>query len=132
MGVDRVDARDVADCAVNALTEPGHDGETYSLHGPDLLTANDMARVYSKYVGRDVRYAGNDLDVWVQHVKNVMPEWLYRDNRIMYKFFQDHGMVASKGDLEKQLKLLGHQPRAFENFAQELAEEWKSSLIYAA
>jgi uncharacterized protein YbjT (DUF2867 family) len=132
IGVNRVDVRDIADCAVNALTKPGFEGQTYAIHGPDSLTGNDIARTYSRYIGRDVRYGGNDLDAWVQQVKNIMPDWFVRDLRVMYKFFQDHGMIADKADLEKQQKLLDHTPRSFDDFAKEVAGEWKVAPARAA
>lgn len=132
IGMNRIDLRDVADCAVNALTESGHEGLTYNLHGPDSLNGNDMARIYSSYTGRDVRYGGNDLDAWVQRVKNVMPEWLYRDLRVMYKYFQDHGMIAREADLERQRLILRHQPRSFDDFAREIASTWREEPARAA
>ena len=132
IGLNRVDVRDIADCAVNALTKRGFEGQTIAIHGPDTLTGNDIARIYSRYVGRDVRYGGNDLDVWVRRVRNVMPEWKVRDYRVMYKFYQDHGMAAVVADLEKEQKLLGHKPRRFEDFAKEIAGGWKEELARAA
>ena len=41
--VSAVDVRDIADVAVAALTEPGHEGRTYTLTGPEALTHKDMA-----------------------------------------------------------------------------------------
>lgn len=132
IGLNRIDSRDIGDAAVNALMGSGYDGQVYSLHGPDVLTGRDMARIYSKYVGRDVRYAGDDLDVWVAHVKNLMPEWLYSEMLVMYRYFQEHGMIAPGPDLERQHMILAHEPRSFDAFAQQLASEWKHSLACAA
>jgi uncharacterized protein YbjT (DUF2867 family) len=132
IGLNRIDARDVAECALNALTRSGHEGRVYSVHGPDTLNGGDTARIYGKYAGRNVRYAGDDLDVWIQHVRNIMPEWMYRDFGIMYRYFQDHGMVAPQADLEKQQLLLGRKPARFEDFANEAVQELKKSLACAA
>ncbi len=132
IGLNRIDVRDIAECAVTALTKPGFEGQTIAVHGLDTLTGNEVARIYSRYVGRDVRYGGNDLDVWVQRVKNVMPEWKVRDYRVMYKFYQDHGMTATAAELEKEQKLLGHKPRRFEEFVREVASEWKEDTAKAA
>jgi len=52
--------------------------------------------------------------------------------RIMYKFFQDNGMIASKDDLEKTEKLLGKKPRTFDNFVKEITLEWRSKVAKAA
>lgn len=132
IGLNRVDVRDIADYAANALTKTGFEGRIYSLHGPDTLTGNDVARIYSKYVGRDVRYVGNDLDAWESRMRAVKPDWWVRDYRVMYKFYQDHGAVASKADLNEMRKLLGHPPRRFEDFVKEISSEWKAPLARAA
>ena len=51
-----VDADDLADVAVAALTEPGHDGKTYELAGPRLLTFGDAADEIAKASGRAVTF----------------------------------------------------------------------------
>jgi hypothetical protein len=37
-------------------------------------------------------------------------------------------MIASKDDLEKTLKLLGHKPRTFDDFVKEITMEWRSTV----
>jgi uncharacterized protein YbjT (DUF2867 family) len=51
-----VDAEDIADVAVAALTEDGHAGELYELTGPRLLTFAEAVGEISRAVGRKVRY----------------------------------------------------------------------------
>lgn len=51
-----LDADDIAEVAVAALTEPGHAGAIYELTGPRLLTFAEVARELSAALGRDVRY----------------------------------------------------------------------------
>jgi len=131
-GLNRVDVRDIADCAINALTKPGHDGLTYEVHGPDTLTGEGIAGIYTKHLGREVRYSGNDLDTWGEKAKNMMPEFMIPEMRIMYEFFQDNGMIASKDDLEKMQKLLGRKPRTFDDFVKEITVEWRSKVTKAA
>lgn len=131
-GVNRVDVRDVADCAINALMKSGHEGQTYEVHGPDTLTGEGIAGIYTKHLGRAVRYSGDNIDAWAEKSKGMMPEFLIADMRIMYQFFQDNGMIASKDDLEKTQKLLGHKPRTFDGFVKEISMEWKSTVAKAA
>ncbi len=125
VGLNRVDARDIAECAANALTKPGFEGQTYSIHGPDTLTGKGVAAVYSRVLEKEVHYGGNDLDVWAQRSRNVMPVWKISDYRVMYRYYQDHGMIASTAELEREQTLLGHKPRSFENFVEETAREWR-------
>jgi len=131
-GLNRVDVRDIADCAINALMRSGHEGQTYEVHGPNTLTGEGIAGIYTKHLGREVRYHGDDIDVWAEKVKNIMPEFLIADMRIMYRFFQDNGMIASKDDLEKTQRLLGHKPRTFDDFVKEITVEWRSIVTKAA
>jgi len=131
-GLNRVDVRDIADCAINALMKLGHDGLTYEVHGPDTLTGEGIAGIYTKHLGREVRYSGNDLDTWGEKAKNMMPEFMIPEMRIMYEFFQDNGMIASKDGLEKMQKLLGRKPRTFDDFVKEITVEWRSKVTKAA
>lgn len=52
-----VDADDVADVAVAALTGEGHAGELYELTGPRLLTFGEAVGEISRASRREVRYA---------------------------------------------------------------------------
>ncbi len=131
-GLNRVDVRDIADCAIAALTKSGYEGKTYDIHGPDTLTGESTARIYSKQLGREVRYSGNDVGAWAEKSKGMMPDFLIADMRIMYEFFQNNGMIATKDDLENMKMLLGRKPRSFDDFVREIAAEWRSKTPKAA
>ncbi len=62
MGLSRVDVRDSADAVAIALEEEGHEGKSYALAGPDILTGEDCAEIWSRHMGREIRYGGDDLD----------------------------------------------------------------------
>jgi uncharacterized protein YbjT (DUF2867 family) len=51
-----VDAEDIADVAVAALTEDGHAGQLYELTGPRLMTFSDAADAIAEAGGREIRY----------------------------------------------------------------------------
>jgi uncharacterized protein YbjT (DUF2867 family) len=51
-----VDADDIADVAVAALTGTGHDGRVYEVTGPRLLTFAEVAAMLSQATGREVRF----------------------------------------------------------------------------
>jgi uncharacterized protein YbjT (DUF2867 family) len=51
-----VDADDIADVAVAALIEDGHNGEIYEVTGPRMLTFADVAREISCAAGREVKF----------------------------------------------------------------------------
>jgi uncharacterized protein YbjT (DUF2867 family) len=50
-----VHERDVADVAVAALLQDGHQGQAYDLSGPELITRREQVRAIATAIGRDVR-----------------------------------------------------------------------------
>jgi uncharacterized protein YbjT (DUF2867 family) len=57
-----VDADDIADVAVAALTEDGHAGEIYELTGPRLLTFEEALGEIAKATGREIRFVPVSLE----------------------------------------------------------------------
>src|SRR6185503_17253034 len=104
-GVSRVDVRDIADAAVVALTTSKLDGQTLNLVGPDPLTGLGTAEIWSKALGKPVKYAGDDMDSWEkQNLSYGIPPVLAYDFRLMYEWFQTKGLKASKEDLAELTK----------------------------
>jgi uncharacterized protein YbjT (DUF2867 family) len=57
-----VDADDIADIAVAALTEPGHGGQLYEVTGPRLLTFADAIQAMASATGRELRFQPLTMD----------------------------------------------------------------------
>jgi uncharacterized protein YbjT (DUF2867 family) len=53
-----VDAGDIARVAASVLTTPGHDGRVYDITGPEALTYDQAAEVFSTVLGTPVRFRG--------------------------------------------------------------------------
>lgn len=51
-----IDVNDIADVAVAALTEDGHDGKIYEVTGPRMLTFTEVAQEIAQAAGRDVQF----------------------------------------------------------------------------
>ena len=71
-----VDTVDIAAVAVEALTEPGHEGHAYDITGPELLSYHDIARIFSEVLGKPIAYQ----DIPPAAAKQAMigtgvPEW---------------------------------------------------------
>jgi uncharacterized protein YbjT (DUF2867 family) len=123
-GMSRVDVRDIAEAAAIALTQSGHAGKTYELAGPDILTGAQTAAVWSRALGRAIAYAGNDLDQWEKTFRPYLTPTTLYDYRLMYDWFQKHGLVATNEELSRLTALLGHTPRSYDAYVQEAAREW--------
>lgn len=120
LGLNRVDVRDIAEAVAFSLTTPGHAGQTYSLVGPDALTGERTAEIYSDVLGRPVHYVGGDLEAWAAAAARTMPAWQVLDLKMMYDHFLRHGLRATQAEVSTLVGLLGRAPRSFEDFAREM------------
>jgi uncharacterized protein YbjT (DUF2867 family) len=57
-----IDPADVAAIALKALTESGHEGESYGLTSEDSFTAAELAGMLSRVLRRDITLFDGDLD----------------------------------------------------------------------
>lgn len=57
-----VDAEDIAAVGVAALTQPGHDGLTHVVSGPEALTLPETAAALAAYAGREVEHVEVGVD----------------------------------------------------------------------
>jgi len=74
--VSLVDVRDIAAVAVRALTEPGHEGKTYDLTGPESLTHAEIAEQLSKALGKHVEYVDVAPEVMREALESFgLPPW---------------------------------------------------------
>jgi uncharacterized protein YbjT (DUF2867 family) len=121
IGQNRIDARDIADCAVKVLTESGHAGADYHLHGPDTINGPKAAEVYAKHLGREVNYGGDDVDKWAKPVEAFIPPWLLDSLKQMFLGQQLNGGVADANAIAASADAVGHPLRTFAEFAAEIA-----------
>ncbi len=119
-GISRVDVRDIADAAVNALLTNDHLNKTYALVGPDAWTGKSTAELFSKVMGKEIKYGGHDMDAWYEQWRQWIPVWMAYEFRIMYELFQTRGLKATPAQLKETETVVGHAPRRYEDFVKEL------------
>jgi uncharacterized protein YbjT (DUF2867 family) len=124
VGISAVDIRDIAEAAAISLTSDKHFGRTYNLNGPDLLSGPKVASIWSQVLGKDIAYAGDNLDAFEEQMRKHAPSWAAFDMRMMFQGYLERGFAAEPGDAAALTHLLGHTPRAYEDFARETAGEW--------
>ena len=124
-GVSAVDIRDIAEATAIVLTSDGHTGKTYNLNGPGVLSGPKAASIWSKLLGKEIGYAGDDLDAFEEQMRKTAPSWSAFDIRMMFEGYLERGFIAEDGDLETLTKLLGHSPRRYEDFAKETFVKWQ-------
>ena len=113
-----VDADDIADVAVAALTEDGHAGEIYELTGPRLLTMEEAVSEISRATGRQIRFVPVTLDEFVGAAYgDLPPEFL---SFLTYLFGEVlDGRNAHLTDGVR--RALGREPKDFSEYARDVA-----------
>ena len=125
VGISVVDIRDIAQATAIVLTSEEHNGKTYNLNGPEAISGPKAASIWSKLLGKEIRYSGHDMDAFEEQMRKRAPSWSAFDIRMMFQGYLERGFVAEPGDVERLTKLLGHAPRSYEDFAAETAALWK-------
>ncbi|MFD3700091.1 NmrA family NAD(P)-binding protein [Streptomyces sp. NPDC058646] len=110
-----VDAGDIADVVVAALTDDRHIGRTYELTGPRLLSFHDVAAELSKATGREITY----VPVTGEAYRAVLREHgLPEEFADLFTLILD-GRNAQLTDAVEEV--LGRRPRDFADFARKTA-----------
>ena len=114
-----IDADDIADVAVAALSEDGHAGEIYELTGSRLLTMEEPVGEISRATGREIRFVPVTLEEYeaVLAEADVSPEFL---SFLTYLFGTVlDGRNASLTDGVR--RALGREPKDFSDYARDVA-----------
>jgi uncharacterized protein YbjT (DUF2867 family) len=127
VGISAVDIRDIAEAAAITLTSDGHYGKAYNVNGPEILSGPKIASIWSGLLGKEIRYAGDDMDAFEVQMRKQAPSWSAFDFRMMFQGYLERGFVAGPGDLEILTKLLGHSPRRYEDFARQTTLAWQET-----
>jgi len=114
-----VDADDIADVAVEALTGDQHVGQLYELTGPRLLTFAEAVGEIGKAVGRDIRYVQVTADQYATALAEAqLPhafQWLV--NYLFTTVLDGRNAHLANGVQQA----LGRAPRDFADYAQATA-----------
>ncbi|MEU5714208.1 NmrA family NAD(P)-binding protein [Streptomyces sp. NPDC020403] len=110
-----VDADDIADVVVAALTDDRHIGRTYELSGPRLLSFDDVARELSAATGRTITYIPVSIDDYRAALRELGEPEEFAD---LFTLIVD-GRNASV--VHGVREALGREPKDFSDFAKEAA-----------
>jgi uncharacterized protein YbjT (DUF2867 family) len=120
-----VDADDIADVAVAALTEEGHVGELYELTGPRLLTFAEAVAEISQAAGREIRYVPVSVEEFTAAAaEQGVPSEITDLLRYLFSEVLD-GRNAHVADGVQ--RALGREPKDFVDYARDAAATgvWK-------
>ena len=114
-----IDADDIADVAVAALTEEGHVGRVYEVTGPRLLTFADAVAEIAAATGREIRYVQVSPEQYASALTEhgVPAEFVWLMNYLFTTVLD--GRNAHKADGVQ--RALGREPRDFSDYARDAA-----------
>ncbi len=114
-----VDADDIADVAVAALTEDGHAGRVYELTGPRALTHAEVAAELGRATGRPVRYVPITLAAFTSALAaEGLPPGVVA---LLAYLFSEVLVESNAGVADGVRRALGREPRDFATFARDAA-----------
>ena len=112
-----VDADDIADVAVAALTEDRHIGELYELTGPRLLTFAEAVEEIAKATGREIRYVPVPMDEFASALaaQDVPGEVIKLLTYVISTVMDGRNAHLTDG----VQRALGREPKDFSDFVRE-------------
>jgi uncharacterized protein YbjT (DUF2867 family) len=114
-----VDAEDIADAAVAALTQDGHANRLYELTGPRLLTFADAVEEIARATGREVRYERISM---AQFTSALAEQDLPADVVGLVSYLFAEVLDGRNAELDDGVqRALGREPRDFADFARDAA-----------
>jgi len=114
-----VDVDDIADVAVAALTEEGHEGEVYELTGPRLLTFEEAVGEIARAANREIRY----VPVSMPEFESLLAEQeVPADFVWLLKYLFTEVLDGRNAHVVDGVwRALGREPRDFADYARDTA-----------
>ena len=119
-----IDARDIAAVAARTLNEEGHEGQTYTLTGPEALSYHDVAAKLSEAAGRAISYVPVSPEQFREGALGAgLPEWLVSALERLNEVFAS-GRAAEVTDAVERVGR--REPTTFAQFARDHAGAFKA------
>jgi uncharacterized protein YbjT (DUF2867 family) len=114
-----VDADDIADVAVAALTDDGHVGQFYELTGPRLLTFAEAVAEIATATGRDIRYVPVSIE---EHAATALAHGVPAEVVELLTYLFSEVLDGRNAHLADGVqRALGRQPKDFTDYARDAA-----------
>jgi uncharacterized protein YbjT (DUF2867 family) len=114
-----VDADDIADAAVAALTEDRHAGQLYELTGPRSLTFAEAAAEIAEATGREIRYVPVSLE---EHAAEAAEHGVPAEIVELLTYLFSEVVDGRNADTTDGVqRALGREPKDFADYARDAA-----------
>lgn len=108
------DAHDIAKVIYAVLTTEGHENKIYEMSGPEALTLNDIASLFSQALGRTIRYVALPPEEYRRQMLAIgIPEFLVD---ALNEMFSERRKGSESKVLIETHKLFNIKPTTFSEF----------------
>ena len=108
-----VDLEDLAISTATIAIESGHEGATYELAGPEMLSQVDMARTLSSLLGKNIKAKARSIIKFNEWKKNKISTSRKKTMQAMNRHYDAHGLIGNPNVLSWILK---RPPTTFAEF----------------
>jgi uncharacterized protein YbjT (DUF2867 family) len=109
-----IDPDDIGAVAAHVLAGPGHEGASYDLTGPELLTHAQLAGVFGEVLGREVRYVDVPAGQFAGNLRQAgLDDWTAQALDELNQVYRAHGAELVTDEVEKAT---GRPPRSFRDW----------------
>ena len=113
-----IDTRDIAAVAAVVLTEDDHEGETYTLTGPEAVSYREATAMVSRVLNRPLEYRSQTPDeAWRRRRDAGQPVWLAAAQLAIAGYQREGGATARTTDTVEEVT--GRPPRTVRQFAED-------------
>jgi uncharacterized protein YbjT (DUF2867 family) len=118
-----IDTRDIAAVSARVLGDPdGHEGQAYTLTGPEPLSYAEATDAIGRATGRALTHVPESTEeAWARRRAAGQPTWLVAAQLALAEYQRAGGPTARTTDAIEWLT--GRPPRTLEEFARDHAEE---------
>lgn len=114
-----VDLEDIAEVAKIVLTEPNHVNATYEVAGTLPISHEEVAKIFSRMLNRDVHAEKEEIRDWRLSTKG-MSEYAIENLVKMFEYYDKWGLAGNPNVLRWLLK---REPTSLESFAERTAQQ---------
>lgn len=126
-GVNRVDAQDIGEAAVRALTDQSVLAGAYPLVGPESLTGPQCAAVWSHVTGRSITYCEDDA-LWESLASSQLVGKKLIDILQTYRLIRKFRLSTSPKMLAVTSELLGRPPTSYQDYVETTLKQWQAKM----
>jgi len=118
-----IDARDVGAAIAVVLSGTGHEGQSYELTGPEVLTFNQVAEKFSAALGKKVAYIDQPMEEYKKIVGQFLTDpWHLNAVCELFEEIAEGGLNRTTDTFRK---LTGRPPTSLAQFIQEHIAAYK-------